>query len=141
MTLRPALSFVFALLLSFVQLANAQDKGAHVGTWKLVSTKYGDAKEQTPYPASSSRLKIINPTHFIWIEVESGSKNVVASAGGKYTLSGNNYTESIDFSSADMKDYRDKPQKFTIRVEKGKLYQSGELSDGLHIEEIWERVK
>jgi hypothetical protein len=34
-----------------------------------------------------------------------------------------------------------KPQKFTIKVDADKLFQSGALSDGLKIEENWERVK
>ena|SRR5688572_7285054 len=119
-----------------------QDKQAsHLGTWKLVSTKYGDAKDFTPYREESSRLKIINATHFIWVEVDSKTKNVLASAGGAYKLDGLSYTETIDFAGEGMAAYLGKSQKFTIRVDGDKLFQSGELSDGLKIEENWERVK
>src|SRR5687768_605644 len=77
----------------------AQDKtstGAaqHVGTWKLVSTKYGSATEHSPF--SGTRIKIINPTHFTWLQVQSGK--VAVTAGGKYTLTNGAYTESIDFA-------------------------------------------
>src|SRR4051794_35975302 len=70
----------------------------HLGTWKLISTKYGNDKEFTKYPESSSRLKLITSTHFTWLEVNAETKKVLASAGGHYTLSGNTYTETIDFA-------------------------------------------
>jgi|SRR3954464_11782594 hypothetical protein len=135
--------FVILLVCALLQLFTvaAADKPAIVGTWKLVSTKYGEAKEHTPYPGASTRTKIINPTHFVWLEVQNDSKNVISSAGGKYTLSGDAYTETIDFAGAGMEAYVGKPQKFIIHVDGDKLTQAGDLSDGLHIEEVWERVK
>lgn len=135
----------FAILLCTLP-ALAQDKAAapaekHLGTWKLLSTKYGDAKDFAPYRDASSRLKLINATHFTWLEVDDKSKQVISSAGGTYKLSGNTYTETIEFAGQGMEAYLGKPQKFTIRVEGDKLHQSGELSTGLKIEEVWERVK
>jgi len=112
-----------------------------IGTWRLVSTKYGETKEQTDYPATSMRVKIINPTHFAWMEIQSGSKKVISSAGGKYTLAGHDYTELIDFVGDGMETYLGKAQKFTVRLEGEKLYLAGELSDGSHIEEVWARMK
>lgn len=119
----------------------AESTGKHIGTWKLVSTKYGSATEFRPYSDKSSRLKIINPTHFTWVEVDASTKKVVASAGGNYKLTGDSYTETIEFAGDGMETYLGKSQKFTIRIEGDKLFQSGELSDGLKIEENWERVK
>jgi hypothetical protein len=132
------------LVLGFFQFTvnlGAADKPNIVGTWKLVSTKYGDATEHTKYGTASSRLKIINPTHFTWLEVEANSNKVLSSAGGKYTLDANAYTESIEFAGSGMEEYVGKPQKFTVHVDGDKLTQSGDLSDGLHIEEVWQRVK
>lgn len=138
-------AFVFlALLFTYQPFAqekvpDASDK--HLGTWKLVSTKYGDAKEFTKYRETSSRIKLITATHFTWVEVGAATKKVLASAGGTYKLSGNSYTETINFAGDGMETYLGKSQMFTIRVEGDKLFQSGELSDGLKIEENWERVK
>lgn len=86
-------------------------------------------------------MKLINPTHFTWLEIDNNSKKVLTSAGGKYTLEGETYTESLDFAGEGMEPYLGKAQKFTIRVEGDKLFQSGQLSDGLKIEENWVRVK
>jgi len=57
-------------------------------------------------------------------------------------LQGATYTETVEFFlPAGMKVYLGKEQVFTIRVEGDKLFQSGKLSDGMKIEEIWQRVK
>jgi len=97
-----------ALTLSNQVVAQQKSEGAgdkHLGTWKLVSTKYGDATEFTRYRESSSRLKFITNTHFTWLEVDGSTKRVLASAGGRYTLSGNTYTETIDFAGEGMDAY------------------------------------
>ena len=126
-------------------LAVAQDSAAkkdgHLGTWKLVSTKYGDAKEFTKRGEDSQRIKHITATHFTWIEVITDSKTIQSGAGGKYTIEGTTYTETIEYVGQGMEAFVGKPQKFTIKVEGDKLHQSGELSNGLKIEEIWERMK
>jgi hypothetical protein len=62
--------------------------------------------------------------------------------GGSCSLQGGKYTEQVEFCFPEsMKDYVGKKQEFTVRVEGDKLYQSGKLSDGLAIEEVWQRVK
>ena len=35
----------------------AKDGGGHLGTWRLVSTKYGEEKEFSDYPSERQRLK------------------------------------------------------------------------------------
>ena len=126
-------------------LAGAQDSGAkkdgHLGTWKLVSTKYGDEKEFRKRGEDSQRIKHITATHFTWIEVITDSKTIQSGAGGKYTIEGTTYTETIEYAGQGMEAFVGKPQKFTIKVEGDKLHQSGVLSNGLKIEEVWERHK
>ncbi|HEX7863010.1 MAG TPA: hypothetical protein VF773_21950 [Verrucomicrobiae bacterium] len=126
-------------------LAVAQDAGAkkdgHLGTWKLVSTKYGDEKEFRKRGEDSERIKHITATHFTWIEVITDSKTIQSGAGGKYTLEGTVYTETIEYAGQGMEAFVGKPQKFTIKVDGDKLHQSGVLSNGLKIEENWERMK
>src|SRR5579862_6430563 len=45
---------------------SAKDAG-HLGTWRLISTKYGDAKEFSDVSKDEPHIKIITPTHFIWV--------------------------------------------------------------------------
>lgn len=145
------ISRLFRIVITFVSFAlvtvftAAQESGAkkdsHLGTWKLVSTKYGDATDFTKRSDDAQRIKHITATHFTWIEVATDSKSILSGAGGKYTLEGTTYTETIEYAGQGMEAFVGKPQKFTIRVEGNKLHQSGELSNGLKIEEVWERMK
>jgi hypothetical protein len=114
---------------------------AHFGTWQLVSFKYGDDAKWSDPPQGQKRIKLITDTHFTWVAYEASSGKVQSTAGGTYTLSGNAYTELIEFAGEGMTDYLGKKQPFTIRVEGDKLHQSGQLSDGTKIEEVWQRVK
>jgi hypothetical protein len=40
-----------------------------------------------------------------------------------------------------MEAYLGKKQAFKIKIDGDKLFQAGQLSDGLKIEEVWQRVK
>ncbi len=44
-----------------------------------------------------------------------------------------------EFVGEGMETYLGKKQEFTIRIDGDKLFQSGQLSDGLKIEEVWQR--
>jgi hypothetical protein len=75
------------------------------------------------------------------VEYDTATGKVLSTAGGSYTFNQGAYTEAIDFAGEGMTDYLRKKQSFTIRVEGDKLHQSGQLSDGLKIEEVWQRIK
>ena len=144
------MKFISTLLIAFALLSlsalHAADKSAapansHLGTWRLLSTKYGEATEFTNYPDASKRLKLITATHFTWLEVENANKMVRSSAGGTYTFNAGEYTETIEFAGEGMEAFLGKPQKFTIKIDGDTLHQSGQLSNGLKIEEKWTRVK
>ncbi len=55
---------------------------APLGTWRLVSFKYGDTSDWTDAPPTQRRIKLITPTHFTWVEYEVSSGKVQSSAGG-----------------------------------------------------------
>lgn len=112
-----------------------------VGTWEMVSTKYGDAQDFTPIGDDLKALKFITPTHFIWTHFDPKTKKIGNSMGGTYTCEGDTYIETPQFAYEGMETYLGKAQKFTVKIEGDKLTQSGELSDGLKIQEIWKRVK
>ena len=116
-------------------------EAAHLGAWQLVSYKYGDNAKWTDAPQAQRRVKLITPTHFTWVAYEASTGKVQSMAGGTYARKGNAYTELIEFAGEGMANYQGKKQPFTIRVEGDKLTQSGELSDGTKIEEVWQRAK
>jgi hypothetical protein len=125
----------------FAQLdgASATD---HLGTWQLVSSKYGDAKGFSDVPKDERHVKIITATHFLWVSYDDKNRVITTSMGGSCSLHGGKYTEVVEFFlPKGMRTYLGKKQEFTVRVEGDKLYQSGKLSDGMQIEEVWQRVK
>ena len=125
----------------FVLNVNAQQKPSEIlGTWKLVSYKYGesDIKFATD---SFQRIKLITPTYFTWIHYSNKDKMVSEMAGGTYTLSGGDYVEKIGFGGYTMKSYIDKEQVFKVKIEGGKMYIFGVMTDNQRIEEIWEKIE
>ena len=123
------------------QQESKKSSGSHLGTWQLASFKYGTNQPGfTDFPQSQRRIKLITETHFTWIQFDATTKKVSGTAGGTYSLSGNTYTETIDFGLG-MDTYFGQKHAFTIRVEGDKLFLSGSLADGLKIEEVWQRVK
>ena len=140
----PTFIVVAAIALGFILAGQQQTgkvSGTHLGTWQLISTKYGDAKDFSDFPNEQRRVKLITATHFTWVQFDTASKKVESMAGGPYTLDGDSYTETIEFVGAGMETYLGKKQPFTIKVNGDKLNQSGQLSDGLKIEEVWQRLK
>jgi WD40 domain-containing protein len=112
-----------------------------VGTWQLVSIKHGPDGQSSAPPAGQRKVKLITGTHFTWIVYEAGSRKVLHTAGGTYSLQGDTYTEQIEFAGDGMTDDVGKPQLFKIWLDGDKLHQSGQLSDGTRIEEVWEGLK
>ena len=119
---------------------NGNNSSPHIGTWKLASYKYSTSGNFIPVSKGDQHIKLITETHFMWAETDSATRKVMGMAGGKYTLSGNTYTESIDFGIG-MDSYLGNNQTFTLMVEGDLLFLSGVLSDGYHVEEVWKRVK
>jgi hypothetical protein len=135
-----AIILVFTAVLA-AQQQPAKSPGSHLGTWQLTSAKYGDAKDFTDFPKELRRVRLINATHFTWVQYDSQSKKVASLAGGPYTLQGDAYTETIEFAGEGMESYLGKKQIFKIKVDGDKFLQSGQLSDGTRLEEVWQRVK
>lgn len=137
--MKAKLTTILGLLIIFTFCVNAQESSGIVGTWKLQSSKYGNGPLVIPAD-SIMRIKLITPTHFIWIHYIGSQKEIMQSAGGRYTLEGDVYTESIDFG-LNMKNFIGTKSIFNIKTEGDKMFISGTLSGGLEIEETWEKVK
>ena len=124
-----------------VQQEPGTKSGSILGTWELVSYKYGNQTKFSDFPKDRRRIKMVTATHSIWFEFETSTKEIQSGAGGSYSLIGDTYTESKDFAIGGMMGYLGKKHVYTVRVEGDKFTQSGALSNGLKIEEIWHRVK
>lgn len=128
------------LFFSIVMCINAQqDYSKIIGSWKLVSYKYGD-NETKFTPDSVQKIKLITQTAFTWVEYLTKDKIIRAAAGGTYIWKGDNYIENLDFGLG-LNSFIGKMQIFTIKVEDDKIQISGQLSNGLKIDEIWKKVE
>ena len=119
--------------------AEARTENKLVGTWKQVKAKFGG--RESKIPEGTMQLKHITPTHFMFVDFDKDGKFIDA-FGGPYTLKGEKYEETLEYGVGDVfKMLKGKPQSFECKVEGNKWYHNGTLSNGLTIEEVWERVE
>lgn len=110
-----------------------------IGTWKLISAKYGG--QESEISNQSTTLKHVTPTQFMWASYDKDG-TVARAAGGSYTITGEVYEETPEYGlSSDFELIKGKAQTFKWKVEGNKWYHNGKLSNGLTIEEVWERVE
>jgi hypothetical protein len=110
-----------------------------VGTWKMVSARYGG--QEFKFPEGSTHMKHITPTHFMWATYDKDGV-VSRSCGGTYTLKVDAYEELVEFGlSSDFDLLKGKFQTFKCKLDGNKWHHNGKLSNGLTIEEVWERVE
>lgn len=110
-----------------------------VGTWTLLSAKYGG--REVKLPEGQTRLKHVTTTQFMWASHDKDGK-VGAALGGPYTLMGDKYEEMPEYGMGGVLDLlKGKPQSFEWKVEGNTWQHNGKLSTGLTIEEVWQRVE
>ncbi len=109
------------------------------GTWKLISgtTITKGVSAVTDYTKSQEMIKIINDNHFAFVKHPLHGDTSKASAfdagGGRYELSGDQYTEHLDFYND--KNWEGKSFKFTVTLQNDTLIQRGlEKVEGANID-------
>jgi hypothetical protein len=99
------------------------------GTWKLLTgtlVEKGDTTV-TDYTSGRSFIKIINDTHFAFLlhDLNGGKDSTAAftAGGGAYTLSGDQYTEHLEYCTA--REWEGHDFTFTVTIRNDTLVQSG----------------
>lgn len=96
------------------------------GTWKLLTgtlIEKGDTVV-TDYTKNTSFIKIINVSHFAFLQHDLRKDSTSFSAGGgRYTLNGNNYTEHLEYCNA--KEWEGHDFSFTVTISGDTLVQRG----------------
>jgi hypothetical protein len=96
------------------------------GTWKLITgalIEKGDTTI-TDYTKDRSFIKIINDSHFSFLHHSLRKDTTDFSAGGgRYEISGNSYTEHLEYCSA--KEWEGHDFKFTMTLHGDTLTQQG----------------
>jgi hypothetical protein len=129
----------FALAIAAAPAGQVESQNTLVGTWKLVSAKYGG--QEYAFPEGTMHIKHITPTQFMWATYDE-SGTVTRAAGGRYTLDGDDYEETPEYGiSADFSLIKGKAQLFKCKVDGNTWHHNGKLSNDLTIEEVWERME
>ena len=68
-----------------------------VGTWHLESYKGEGDSLRSEYPDFVAYVKLVTPTHFVWVHYLTDQDQVLAEGGGTYTFEGDTYTETLKF--------------------------------------------
>ena len=70
-----------------------------LGTWKLVSAKYGG--EDVKFPEGSARIKHVTAIQFMWADYDKDGKWQGA-LGGSYSMKENKYEEVPEYGSEEV---------------------------------------
>ena len=105
-----------------------------LGTWILVGEpgKVGDA------PASGGRLKFCTGKHWTITQADAKTGVTIFHHGGTYTLSGEEYAETVEYANESTKELIKQTFKFTIKIDGDTLTQTG---IGNPFNEVWRRIK
>ena len=112
------------------------------GTWQLLQgtlTEKGKAPVITDYTKDQKFIKIINGDHFAFMnhDLAKGkqAKPIFSSGGGKYTLSGDKYTEYLEYCNE--REWENNKFDFAVTIKNDTLIQQGvEKIDSLGINRI-----
>lgn len=144
-------ALVFGLLVIMTaSCSEVKNESKLEGTWKLISgtlVEKGDTTV-TDYTRGQSMIKIINSTHFAFLnhDLNKGkdSTAVFGAGGGVYTFDGDQYTEYLEYCTH--REWEGNTFQFTVTVKNDTLIQSGvEKIENLGIERLnierYSRVK
>jgi hypothetical protein len=120
---------------------NEEDlKNEMVGTWEMAGLRIRSTGQFIFLPPHNGNFKMFTLTNWSIITYDTYS-NVVYTASGRYTLQGDQYTESIEAATGQMKQYLGARPQFIIRLDGDKYYQMSAGKNLSPLEEMWQRVE
>lgn len=124
------LTFAFVLFLANAcRDPHSNQETTIEGTWRLISGTIiaNEDTTVTDYTGNQSMIKIINATHFSFLnhDLKKGSDStaVFVAGGGRYTLSGDQYTEYLEYCS--YREWEGNTFPFTVTFNGDTLIQRG----------------
>ena len=129
---------IFAIAISaafpaWSQINGSRAKSQLEGAWELVSGK--------PLPEGARDIKILSGGNFIFVAYDTATGKPLYTGGGTYILNGSSYTEHVNFMSDQIAaGMIGKDQHFTVKLDGDTFTQTGTLSNGKSLSEIWKRV-
>lgn len=125
-----------------------------VGTWELESYRGEGDSIRSDYPEFVSYVKLITPTHFVWVHYLSEQDQVLAEGGGTYVYDGDTYTETLNFVYPSGSGQVGTVLPFKCKLADDSWYHTGYIiiqeqddsgemapSDSVLIDEVWKPFK
>ncbi len=104
--------------------SSSKDVSELIGTWKMI---YGEIRENDSLEikdlTTADFVKIINKNHFAFFNQDHSDINGFYAGGGTYTLKGNTYIETLNYTSVEV--IRGHSFPFTIEIKGDTLIQFG----------------
>jgi hypothetical protein len=125
---------VAAVALGWSQTTGSRAKKSQLdGVWELLSGQ--------PLPTGARDTKVILGGHFIFAAYDTENGRPLYTAGGTYVLNGSSYTEHMDFASDVIATgLVGKDQQFTVKLDGDTFTQTGTLTNGKPLSEVWKRI-
>ncbi|HEU4859934.1 MAG TPA: hypothetical protein VFT15_08870 [Chitinophagaceae bacterium] len=127
---------LFAIVILIVSCSEKPKNDAEIsatpieGTWKLLTGTIIEKDDTiiTDYTKNKSFIKVINDSHFAFLlhdlsKGKDSSSAAFSAGGGSYSLSGNKYTEHLEYCNA--REWEGHDFSFTITITGDTLIQSG----------------
>lgn len=134
----------FALLAAWLFFSSCTHSDAPAGlrldgTWQLISGMTITKNDTVRYATDFKMIKIINDSHFAFLRHDSNppkdSANHFDGGGGRYTLSGDQYAEHLDFYAD--RNWEGKLFTFTVKLSNDTLTQTGiEKVEGANVNHV-----
>jgi len=102
------------------------------GAWELLSGQ--------PLPEGARDIKILSGGNFMFAAYDTATGKPLYAAGGTCVLEGSAYTEHMDFASDKLAALIGKDQSFTVKLGADTFTQTGTLTNGKPLSEVWKRL-
>lgn len=131
--------FLFTISCSENRTNETKTSNPMIGTWRLIRGTVIDRGDTTvtDYTKNLSFIKIINPTHFAFLQhdVNKDSTASFVAGGGRYSLKDSTYTEHLEYCNA--REWEGHDFSFTVTIKNDTLVQSGiEKIEGTNVNRI-----
>lgn len=131
----------------WVKIKGSTENENFVKTWHLENYKPDPEATYDSHPDFVGYMKLITPTHFVWIQYNNSDNGgeVIRLGSGTWSFDGTNYIENIDLWHPQGSNQIGTSVTFDYRIEDGKWYhfgyvkqvENGVAVDSSFVDEIW----
>lgn len=125
-------------------IPSADNQKDLIGTWDL--EKYRDESEEIymEYPIFTGYMKLLTPSHFVWIKYDREGDQIFAAGAGSYEYDGDSYIEHLQMQHPSNSGILNSSIEFEADINSHKWIHNGrallskeEGPDTLVIDEVW----